>query len=295
MKLFKKSLFLATFTTFSLFSIQAFDTKHASANTPVNCNTISSYNALATATDNNGGCYGTPSVYAIKVFKIGFCTADPTAGRSGNTPDYSQCTITYSDSSGTEASFAAGTNVSLPSNRTTPPEPGSYSYAFIEISNTFTIAASIQLAGDGDTYYSTTTPDGNNTNPRGTAASKTSGAEAQFNFPVKTFGANCDAATNFTLNGTTLTASLLNGSDQLIGDSNNNAGCTGVSKLLGVANLATPITISPNTTACFVTFTVSNSGSLIQTASSGERGFPILNNNVYIMPGPFKASFTVVE
>jgi len=274
-------------TALSLSNIAALNLLTAKPAFSAACGALANYAAFSAVGAN--GCSGTPSAYGIKVYKIGFCNANPLAGGAGTTPDYSSCTLTFQDTTGAEASFAAGENISLPNNRTTPPTPGAYPFAIIEISNSFTIAAELTIGND--TYYSTTTPDANG---RGTVADKTANAATAFTFPVKTFAANCVATQQFNnVGGANLTASLLNGTDQIIANSNN-ANCgAGTSKIVGVAQLGTPFTIKPETKSCLASFTVTNSGATFVPSTNQEQNLG--QQNVYILPGPFRVAFTIAE
>ena len=275
-------------TALSLSNLAALNLLTAKPAFSAACGTPGNYAAFTTAAGQNG-CSGTPSAYGIKVYKIGFCNANPLAGGAGTTPDYSSCTLTFQDTTGAEASFAAGENISLPNNRTTPPTPGAYPFAIIEISNSFTIAAELTIGND--TYYSTTTPDANG---RGTVADKTANAATAFTFPVKTFAANCVATQQFNnVGGANLTASLLNGTDQIIANSNN-ANCgAGTSKIVGVAQLGTPFTITPETKSCLASFTVTDSGATFVPSTGAEQNNG--DQNVFVLPGPFRVAFTIAE
>ena len=238
----------------------------------------------------NGFCRGTPSVYGISVYKMGFCTKNPIAGGAGVKADYSTCQITYksSSTSGSAASFAAGSSLALPASGTSFPAIGSYSYAIIELAPSFDVADSFGPFGDGLTYYSTTS-----SSPTGNPASTTSGAAATFTHQMNTFndGSACDASDTVTIAGASLTGALLNSSNELIADDSSVTKCPGVSKLLGVAKLATPVSISSKTKGLTATFTVTNNGSSVYCDGIGPSGC----SNILFSSGPFNVSFTVVE
>ena len=237
----------------------------------------------------NGFCRGTPSVYGITVYKMGFCTNNPIAAGPGAKADYSTCQFTYTSSSasGTPASFAAGSSLALPASGTSFPKIGSYDYAIIELAPTFKIADSFGPFGDGLTYYSTSA-----TTSTGSPASTTSGAAATFTHQMNTFddGISCVASDTVSISGASLTGALLNGSKELIVNSSA-IKCPGVSKLLGIAKLATPVTISAKTKGLTATFTVTDNGSSIFCDGKGMMGC----DNIEFSSGPFNVSFTVVE
>ena len=68
-------------------------------------------NGDATSFDaiTGGSCSGTPDSYGVTIYKMGFCKTDPRPSQ-GASPDYSSCSITFENSSGTAANFAAGTS-----------------------------------------------------------------------------------------------------------------------------------------------------------------------------------------
>ena len=65
-------------------------------------------NGDATSFDaiTGGSCSGTPDSYGVTIYKMGFCKTDPRPSQ-GVSPDYSSCSITFENSSGTAANFAA--------------------------------------------------------------------------------------------------------------------------------------------------------------------------------------------
>ena len=237
----------------------------------------------------NGFCRGTPSVYGISVYKMGFCTANPIAGGPGLAADYSSCQMTFvsSSPSGTPASFAAGSSFLLPASGTTLPLVGTYPFAVIELSPSFDVADSFGPFGDGNTYYSTS-----GTTTTGVPASTTSGAAATFTQNMTTFddGSACTAQDTVAVTGATLTGALLDSSDVLIANSSS-PGCSGVSKVLGVAKLGTPVKITPTTKGCVANFTVTDNGSSIYCDGAGPAGC----DNIEFSNGPFNVSFTIIN
>ena len=146
--------------------------------------------AFGSSSTYNGFCRGTPSVYGITVYKMGFCTANPLSGGAGVKADFTTCTMTFSNTTGEPASFAAGSSLTLPASDTSFPSLGSYRYAIIEIAPSFDIADSFGPFGDGSTYYSTA-----GTTSTGSVASTTSGSAATFTHYMNSFddGTSCVA------------------------------------------------------------------------------------------------------
>ena len=233
-----------------------------------------------------GFCSGTPSVYGITVFKMGFCTSNPFTS-AGVAADYSSCTITFEDTSGVETSFAAGTSISLPAGGSSIPAEGSYSYAIIEMDKVFDIAAEMGPFQDGTTYYSTSswTTSG--------SPGKTTGSAETFEAEMTSFDPNtsCQATSDPVVqSAATLKGYLINSSSELIADDTSVLNCSGVSKIVGVAQLNTNVTITSATTGLIATFTVTNNGSSV-FCSTGGPGC----SNIMFDSGPFNVAFTVVE
>ena len=233
-----------------------------------------------------GFCSGTPSVYGIKVFKMGFCTSNPFTS-AGVAADYSSCTITFEDTSGVETSFAAGTSISLPAGGSSIPAEGSYSYAIIEMDKVFDIAAEMGPFQDGTTYYSTSSWSTSG------SPGKTTGSAETFQAQMTSFDPNtsCQATSDPVVqSAATLTGYLINSSSELIADDTGVLNCSGVSKIVGVAQLNTPITITSATRGLTATFTVTNNGSSVYCSTGGSGC-----SNIMFDSGPFNVAFTVVE
>ena len=233
-----------------------------------------------------GFCSGTPSTYGVTVHKMGFCTTNPFTAGAGAAVDYSSCTITY-ESTGTPMSFAAGTTLSLPSEGTSLPAIGDYGFAVIELGKTFTIAAEMGPFKDGTTYYSTSswTTSG--------SPGKTTGSAENFDAEMTSFDPNtsCQAESDpVAITGATLKGYLIDSSAALIADDTSVLNCSGVDKIVGVADLDSNVVITSSTTGLTATFTVTNNGSSVYCGGVGE-GCP----NIHFDSGPFNVSFTVVE
>ena len=299
MSLLKKSFIttILSLSSFGAFSLISPSSTHAQATDPI-CPSnpgaagLANKEAFGSSGTFNGFCRGTPSVYGISVYKMGFCTSNPLSGGAGVKADYSSCQMTFtsSSSSGTPASFAAGSSFPLPASGALFPAVGTYKFAVIELAPSFDIADSFGPFGDGLTYYSTTSPV---TSAGGSPASTTSGAAATFTDNLTSFdpGTSCDASDTVSISGASLTGALLNSSDELIADSSSAKTCSGVSKLLGVAELATPVEISSSTKGLTATFTVTDNGSSVMCDGQGPMGC----DNILFASGPFNVSFLVIE
>ena len=252
------------------------------------CSTFTRTNITAFR-DGGGFCEGTPSVYGIKVFKMGFCTSNPFT-TAGVAVDYSSCTISFEDSTGYDTSFAAGSTVALPAGSSSLPAVGSYDYAVIELDKTFDIAAEIAF-DDGTTYYSTSSW------TTGGSPGQTTGSAETFPAEMASFNPNttCQAISDPVIqDAATLKGYLINSSSELIADDTGVTNCSGVSKIVGVAQLNTAVTITSSTTGLIADFTVSDNGSSVFCSETGD-GSVGGCRNIMFDSGPFKVEFTVVE
>ena len=105
-----------------------------------------------------GSCLMTPEKFELTMYEMGLCTSDPISGSAGSKVwDKSSCVTTMIDSSGVTIDLAPGSSssktASLPSSETRPPS-GTYTHAFVLLSNEFGLKGSYTFA-DGTRYYST--------------------------------------------------------------------------------------------------------------------------------------------
>ncbi len=117
-----------------------------------------------------GSCQATPDKFEITMYEMGLCTSDPISGSSGSKVwDKSSCVTTMINSSGVTVDLAPGSSASktavLPSSETRPPS-GTYTHAFVLLSNVFGLKGSYTFSG-GDRYYSTPGIDATDNTPYG--------------------------------------------------------------------------------------------------------------------------------
>jgi hypothetical protein len=227
-----------------------------------------------------GACAGTPDEYGVTVYKMGLCTSDPTPAPSV-AADYSSCSLTFEDSAGSVANFAAGRSLGLPASSTTRPANGTYGYAIILIGTTFNIKAQYGPVG-ATTYYSTATSTG------WPAVANTTGPATLSPVPLGSFnpGTSCDSQDSLSIPSGTLTGTTLNSSQQRIPDSSAVTTCSGATYILGVVSLSAPVTIDESVTALDALFTVTNMGTTITTDNAGGLIFD---------SGPFNVVLSVVR
>ena len=105
-----------------------------------------------------GSCQTTPEKFELTMYEMGLCTSHPISGSDGSKVwDKSTCVTTMIDSLGVTVDLAPGSasskTASLPSAETRPPS-GTYTHAFILLSNEFGLRGSYTFS-NGTRYYST--------------------------------------------------------------------------------------------------------------------------------------------
>ncbi len=242
-----------------------------------------------------GSCYGTPEEYGVTIYRMGLCTTDPKPTAAGSAPDTSSCTFNFvkDDGVGEAASFAAGGEVDLSETYSSIPSVGSYTYAYIEIKNSFDIKAKYGPLGDSaNTTYFTNGTFGEAGTVTGASATPPTGEYAATTAPMNTFyGDNgeevCVATGDETVTGGTIRAYLLDSSDKLIADDSSSTSCSGVTKLLGIMQLNDAVNITSSTTSVKTTFKVTNNGTTVIYDNSSD--------GILFDSGPFSVTFETSE
>ena len=243
----------------------------------------------------DGSCYDTPEEYGVTIFRMGLCTSDPSPTTAGSLPNVSSCTFTFEkdDGVGESASFAAGGVVELSETYSSAPEIGSYTYAVIEIKNSFDIKAKYGPLGDADntTYFTNGTFGGAGT-VTGSSATPPPSEYIATTAPLNTFYGDegddvCSATASEAVPGGTISAYLLDSSGNLVADDASIPECSGVAKLFGVMTLNTPVNITANTTALQATFTVTDNGTTVIYDDEAD--------GLLFDSGPFSVTFETSE
>ena len=242
-----------------------------------------------------GSCYGTPEEYGVTIYKMGLCTSNPAPSSAGSAPDTSSCTFNFEkdDGVGEAASFAAGGEVDLSETYSSIPAVGNYTYAYIEIKNSFDIKAKYGPLGDSaNTTYFTNGTFGEAGTVTGASATPPSGVYAATTAPMNTFYGDsgeevCVATGDETVTGGTIRAYLLDSSDKLIADDSSATSCSGVTKLLGIMQLDDDVNITSSTTSVKTTFKVTNNGTTIIYDDSAD--------GILFDSGPFSVTFETSE
>ena len=244
-------------------------------------NTITNADAIAAG----GACKGTPTVYGLTFYEMGLCQGSPMAS---GTFDPTQCTATFTSTSGEFHDIAGATVVLGSDTDTVRPANGTYDSPYIIISNVFTLQGSYGTTGAGGVERfsdGTAYTDG--------AANVTAGISAtQFTDTLTNFGGGggvcesqgTDSQSNGTLNAWVTDSSL-----------NEATSCTGVTRIVGVMTLNSPITIDDTVTGLQVDFNVENNGMTVMSAQPGNAEGFAAGSPYAIGSGPFSASFTIIN
>jgi len=287
----KKLLTTALFITSGLTILS--HSNPVKANACPSADTITSPSAFGSSV---GSCYGTPEEYGVTIYKMGLCTSNPAPSSAGSAPDTSSCTFTFEkdDGVGENASFAAGGEVDLSDTYSSAPAVGSYTYAYIEIKNSFDIKAKYGPLGDADnTTYFTNGTFGQAGTVTGSSTTPTSSdGYATTTAPMNTFYGDsgeevCVATGDETVTGGTINAYLLDSSDNLIADNSSVTSCSGVTKLLGIMTLNDAVNITASTTSLKSTFKVTNNGTTVIYDNSAD--------GILFDSGPFSVTFETSE
>ena len=270
-------LTLVTVAVFALNSNQAF----AALNNGSPSGTL---NACSTGIAAGSSCRATPTKYQVTIYEMGLCSEHPfgtnTPGANGSTVttmDKSTCSPAFANTTGHTVDIAQFVNGSTDLVGTnTRPANATYGYPYIILGNTFTVNTAV-TSTDSNVYYS------NGSGGATTTAPGSDYADQLTNF----FGGSCYSG----YIGATIPIGTIDGfltNNSLVRrDSTDFAGgeCTGVTRLVGVINLANPFSITSETRRLQFNFVVSDYGVELDVNGSG-----VVTD---MGSGPFSGSFLV--
>jgi hypothetical protein len=105
-----------------------------------------SYNGSGEVTTS--GCETAASSYQMKVYRVGLCTAQPTAPTATVAADLSSCRTVFESSAGSTISVTKGASTDLSGTFTEPVSGASYTYAYVIVDKNFSIQAQVSFASD---------------------------------------------------------------------------------------------------------------------------------------------------
>ena len=261
----------------------------AAANNSTTFNLCTGGAALAFAGGANPYCRMTPAKYEVTVYEMGLCTAHPFNNGEVSTVamDKSTCTVIFTNATGSMVDIVQtlGGKSALTGTASRPAD-GTYKYPYMVMSNQFTINGSVlgvpSTAQASTIYYS---------DDDGTP--KTTAPAEDYSYALQNMGGgSCySGSIDQTGNAGTIDAYLTNDAYARRETTDySNPNCTGVTRLIGIMDLDTPFTVTPNTQQVLFTFNVTNQGLRVQADTSGNTGAVTV-----IESGPFGGDFSVVN
>jgi hypothetical protein len=266
--------------SFAWCSIAFAASSNENASVSATCNTSSAFTA-------SSDCTTTPSVYKVTVYEMGLCSSHPYGtAKTENNFDSSSCVATYEESSPSTVDIAitlSGGSVSLTGASTMPSE-GVYGYPYIILGSSFNTAGI--YTNSVDTYYSTST----------CTVSTVAGNYAECtnnltNFTSSGNATECDSGyVGASVSGGTIDGFITDSSLVRSVETNGASGgvCINSGRLVGVMNLSTPVTVTPDTFSVVFNFVLTNYG--IQFSETG--GDTVADE---FGSAPFSGYFTVLD
>jgi len=241
---------------------------------------LTSTKTLAELTDqefsqnNQNGCAMTPEKYEIVIYEMGLCTGSGSP-ISGGTLDRTNCTATFTNSSGQTVDLAGSNSVTLDASSASKPPANTYTWGYMVMANTFGLKGS--MATGSNTWRTTST----------TAASSSSSSNAEFTESLTDFGSGntCESSGQATMSLGTMSAIVTDS------DLNEDTTCSSnvITRLIGAFSPTTSYTITDSTTAVKITFTVTDNGMSVLPNPSSPFGVDEFGS------GPFQMEITTIE
>lgn len=96
----------------------------------------------------NNGCETAASSYQMKVYRVGLCTAQPTAPTTMTAADLSSCRTVFDSAAGSTISVTRGASTDLTGTFTAPVSGTSYTYAYVIVDKNFSVQAQVSFASN---------------------------------------------------------------------------------------------------------------------------------------------------
>jgi hypothetical protein len=236
---------------------------------------------LGSVTDTTT-CKTQSTKISTKIYKIGVCTAMPSAPSTTVAPDFSSCSTIFENVSGGVATINGNVGESLAGTMTRPPN-GSYPYAYIVLSTDQSIQQSIQFnssrtvvagASTGSTCWtkSGTLYNMNGYDPAFVQCDSSVGSSlGLIKKELNSFDEGAYTRSNTgTINGTTFNSYLL-GSDLLLKAAPpSNTSMGDISRFLIAVGPFTPLVINDSTTGIDLGFSTSRAAKVKFDPGTGE-------------------------
>ncbi len=275
---FLNSLCKTTAIAFGL-STLVFSSDPAKANELSPCGDAAQGDKAYTDFSNNQQCMvSATDKYAITIYEMGICKANPLTVGNPSTMDYTSCAVTLTSPNGTEVDLVASSQVNLP-RASTRPTNGSYRYAYGKIGYRIKLKGSYTMA-NGDIWYSGT---------NGNAVNNVNNF-VEYNHDLKDFGDGGFSEDWGPQNmpGSGNVSAVLVGTDGIgAADAND------VDKLIGIfeADLGQEVLIDDATLGLNMELRMTNAGHTIEWETRGGGGA----QPDTFWSGPFKPIFKVIK
>lgn len=237
----------------------------------------SSHSAL-TGGQSNATCTLQPDEYKVKIYKVGVCTAAPTAPTTANAFSASNCATVFESAAGVTVVVNKGQASPL-TGTVTRPAAGTYVAGYVELAPEFQLKLVKQFdtarmsGGDssvgaycwtqGTEVYSW------NGSGRNVHCGNAPGVAVSSRIVTNGFpnGTSADFSYTSNLGSQSVTAYLVDSAQKLVVGGSAGA-ANGVSRMLGVVTFPTPLTINNSTTGFDTKFNVSHGANLVMGYST---------------------------
>lgn len=241
-------------------------------------------------------CYVQPDEYYLTIYKLGLCTAQPTAPASGVAADLSSCTTVFENTSGSRVKVIKGTSSALTGTMTRPSN-GTYTYGYViaepqfEIKTAQTFSTTRTAMSDFSTGTSCWSTLGtayvysSSTTYPAKCGNSVSGNDVTTQKMNSFSSSSASSSATFTTTAGTVSAYLVK-SDLSLGTGTNTPAMGDITRLLGIAPM--PVTVAATTAGMNSSFNVSQ-GSTLTMYTGGA----ITGGIVYFGGGPFAVLMTL--
>ena len=251
------------------------------------------------------GCYKTPEGYSVKAYKLGLCPSGVNPLSSSGF-DPSNCSIIWENPNGEEENLVnesgGPATFTLTESDSERPPNGVYGSAFIVIDPTIKLKATIEVGGEAhatDPRYEFVPGKDREKNIQYSLSSKTESSEfvdIRTGYLQDEEGVKSCFIQGMVVDGKDIDAAFLDTDGEtvvslqnFVTNFNSNEQACLASFIVGVQDLAAPVTITDRTTSANISFLTTNNGAWAE--SYNRDGIPQVMWDV----GPFSIDFTVSE